>query len=377
MTSIKAAQDEYLCRLCREGMLYEVEAWIREGRSIIPGEGKACSLTISASRGFHSLVKLLLEQGQTQEAMDRALTAAAVGGNLEVVRLLLDRGANVATVPVRGVVSCPSPDVAHLLYSRGVDIETGYPLAHALTNESEEALSFFARYREVIPILQIQAAMALRHFVLHADERWITKLIRAGADPRMPAPRPYSGKNERALLSAQQDAAFRGSFRLLWRLSVRKSDDLQDLLELACWDVDPAKIWFLIQRGAKINDQPGGGSSILQRCLIALGHGNYYGLGLYHERAERAWNLAQELVAKGALWTPNRDDIRHVRIWLRYSDSSRCADVAELLVKNKAAPREAVIKLFGTQGMQEHLGSRMEEMRSLLGMRSKARHDVS
>ncbi len=357
-------------------MLYEVEVLIREGHRVVSEPGGDCPLTISAARGFHSLVKLLLEQGQTQEVLDRALTAAAVGGNLEVVRLLLDRGANVAIVPVRDVVSCPSPDVAHLLYSRGLDMETGHPLAHALTNESEEALAFFARYREAIPILQIQAAMALRHFVLHADERWITKLIRAGADPRMPVPKLYSGRNERALFSAQQDAAFRGSFRLLWRLGVRKTDDLQDLLELACWDVDPAKIWFLIQRGAKINDQPGGGSSILQRCLIALGDGNYYGLGLYHERAERAWSLAQELVAKGARWIPSRDDIRHVRMWLRYSDSSRCADVAELLITNNAAPMDVVAKLFGTPMIRKHLGWRLEKLRPLLGMRSSARHRV-
>lgn len=366
MNTLQADPNTELCRLCREGMLYEVEAWIREGRSIAPEPDGDGPLAVSASRGFHSLVKLLLDQGYTQEALDRALTAATIGGNLEVVRLLLEHGAKAAMVCARDVVSSPNPDVALLLYSRGVDMETGYPLAHALAYKSKEALALFARYRKEIPTLQIQAAMVLRHSVLNDDERWITQLIRAGANPRLPAPKLYPEKNERVMFSALHDAAVRGSFRLLWRLGVRKTDDFEELLELACWDIDPAKIRFLIQRGARINDQPGGGSSVLHQCLMALGDGNHYRLRSFHERAERAWDLAKELIAKGAQWMPDKDDIRHARMRLSYAAPDRCADAAELLIKNNAAPRESVAKLFGTPMMRKHLGHRIEELRGLL-----------
>ena len=132
-------------------------------------------------------------------------------------------------------------------------------------------------------------------------------------------------------------------------------------------DLDPAKIRFLIQRGAKINDQPGGGSSILDRCLSAQGGGNYYGLRSYHERADRAFALAEELIAGGARWLPSAEDVRHARLWLRHADSSRCVEVAKLLLKNDATPRDVVGKLFGTRAMRKRLGSSFEEIRALTG----------
>ena len=50
-----------LVRLCEGGRLYEVEAWIRAGRSLsISKEVRKTPLGVALSTGFHSLVELLL-----------------------------------------------------------------------------------------------------------------------------------------------------------------------------------------------------------------------------------------------------------------------------------------------------------------------------
>lgn len=52
---------KHLLRLCESGRLYEIEEWIRVGKSLrIPQELKKKPLGVALRTGFHSLIGLLL-----------------------------------------------------------------------------------------------------------------------------------------------------------------------------------------------------------------------------------------------------------------------------------------------------------------------------
>ena len=352
-----------LCRLCHEGMLFEVQEWIRTGGSVSRPSGRGrLPLVVAAGRGFHSLVALLLECEESCPDKDKALTAAASGGHLETIRLLIEHGADIGKVSAGDVVESAAPDTICFLYEQGVDFETGYPVAQALANKSEHALLLVKNCRGKIPAVAYQAAMALRHFVRDGDEQWVTKLKKAGASPRKRVWQLRPDKHERIEFSALQDAALIGSYRILWRLGVRKTDDLQGMLESACIFMDTAKIKFLISRGALINDQPSGGSTLLEHTLTTLAHGHYFRTPSARDQSDRAWKLANELVDMGARWIPDKSSMRNVRFWICKAEPGRTAAVAKLLLKNGCAPPETVRKLFSTPMIRRHAGDRLERV---------------
>lgn len=131
-------------RLCAEGMLFEVQALIQAGGLDLGRfAGDRHPLPIAAGRGFHSLVLVLLPLSGQAGVLDAALRAAARGGHLETVRLLLAHGASAGSVPPADAVRSPNPEVPALLAGRGLDLVAGHPLARALVGSSEEALALF------------------------------------------------------------------------------------------------------------------------------------------------------------------------------------------------------------------------------------------
>jgi hypothetical protein len=82
---LSAAEAKELIRFCETGRLYEVDPWIRAGRSLtVPGEVRKTPLSVAISTGFHSHVELLLRQdcvahpdGRTRELHHRRWTPEA------------------------------------------------------------------------------------------------------------------------------------------------------------------------------------------------------------------------------------------------------------------------------------------------------------
>jgi hypothetical protein len=201
--------------------------------------------------------------------------------------------------------------------------------------------------------------MALKHFVIKEDEWQATRVKRAGADARLRVPdlRPR-WKNYRWETSALYEAVRSGTYRMLLRMGVRKSDDISDLLDTACLRMNRAKMLHIFSRsGWPINDQADGGSSVLHRCLRKLGLGGYFHMLPATAEAEEAWSLAKELVRRGARWVPDRSMLRDVRYYLRFADRRRAVELARLLVEDKGASRETVAALFGTPMIRRWLGS--------------------
>lgn len=74
-------------------------------------EGYSNTLVWSASKGYADVVRLLLDRGADVNAHDMslggstALIAAAFAGHVEIARLLLEKGANVGATNIEGVTA--------------------------------------------------------------------------------------------------------------------------------------------------------------------------------------------------------------------------------------------------------------------------------
>src|SRR5450432_778434 len=95
LLSVDEAKD--LIRLCDAGQLYEVEAWIRGGRSLtVPSNIRKTPLAIAISNGFHSLVELLLRNEENREAKNDALRLALRLNRPALLELTLAHGAEIS-----------------------------------------------------------------------------------------------------------------------------------------------------------------------------------------------------------------------------------------------------------------------------------------
>src|SRR5262245_17335966 len=116
------------CRLCREGRLFEAEAWLRAGKpSQYEHKNVRCTpLGIAIDRNFHSLVEVLLRGGFKPEP--KHLWMAVRRGRIGIVELMLQGGGDLRWLDFRQVVYWPHPDLLRLLIQRGADTQTGYPI---------------------------------------------------------------------------------------------------------------------------------------------------------------------------------------------------------------------------------------------------------
>lgn len=352
--------------LCSEGMLFEVQELIQTGRcDLSQFTDVRHPLAIAAGRGFQSLVRTLLPLSVPEGIVDTALCEATKGGHLETAKLLLANGASAASVPAAIAVRSPNPKIPAILAERGLDLATGNPLAHALVARSHEALAFY-RHQKTAKSIRIQGAMALRQFVCEDDEQWVTLLRRAGACPRHAVPSLNEDGRRLSRLTAQQVAAMAGKHRMLRRLGVRKGDRLDELMEFARIRLEPQTVKFLLHRGHPLNDQPNGGSTLLNACLCHMGHVLYVSGMQFQTLAESAWKLAVELAQKGAKWRPDKSELRSTRAMLTWVAPTQLVQVAAMLLDNAAADLPSVKLLFGTAKMRQHLGGSWKEIQSLL-----------
>jgi ankyrin repeat protein len=99
-----------LMDLCKAGRLFDVQDRITDGKPInLPpppakGARKHCPLQVSINKGFHSLVQVLLESGAiVQDGSFNALALALGKRRLDLIKLLVDHGADVRSVDMAGV----------------------------------------------------------------------------------------------------------------------------------------------------------------------------------------------------------------------------------------------------------------------------------
>jgi hypothetical protein len=192
--SKKRAEDyddiKPLIDLCKAGRLFDVQAWIADGKPINPppvpakGARKKCPVQVAIDSGFHSLLQVLLERGAiVQDGSFNALDQALRNRRLDLIKLLVENGADVRSVDMACVFDTWDPAIMEYFIDQGADVETGYPLAGALCWKIRTALGVFIRHKDRFPSFHSQINMALRHHCKEGDLKWVSLLLWAGADP--------------------------------------------------------------------------------------------------------------------------------------------------------------------------------------------------
>src|SRR2546425_13037982 len=82
---LSSFEPKELIRLCESGRLYEVEAWLAAGRSlIVPKEVRKTPLRVAISTGFHSLRGASRSTRGARRAMRPALASPALSATRRI-----------------------------------------------------------------------------------------------------------------------------------------------------------------------------------------------------------------------------------------------------------------------------------------------------
>ena len=178
---LSVAEAKELFRLCEIGRLYEVDAWIRAGRSLtVLNEVRKTPLTVAMSTGFHSLVELLLRHEHSQELKNNALRQALFLNRPAFVELALAHGADISSIPFLDVLMTGNRALVASFLERGADPITDYLFARAFHQlRAKTTLGSYLDCRRNRPHLadelQCQADMALRQFCQEDNLKWVPR----------------------------------------------------------------------------------------------------------------------------------------------------------------------------------------------------------
>jgi hypothetical protein len=318
-TPLSHADGKELTRLCRTGRLYEVEAWIRNGRSLtVPREVRTRPLDVAIETGFHSLIELLLRHEESQLIKNDVLHQALLVDKPEVVELALSCGAEITSVPFLDVLLTADRGLVVSFIERGADPIADHPFARAFHQlRAKTIIGSYLDCRRIRPDLaeglQRQADMALRQFAQEGNLKWVSLLMWTGADPRSPGPTIDDADDLEWSTTALHEACGSGDVKVLTQLRPVRSDDLRGMLERAAERANSGALEHLLALGANPNDKPDGGSSALDACLRILGfeeldrveHGDF---AIYEESPQKpssGRSAIRVLLRHGAVWTPD------------------------------------------------------------------------
>jgi ankyrin repeat protein len=313
------ADASELIRLCRAGRLYEVEAWIRAGRSLtVPRGVRTTPLGVALDTGFHSLIELLLRHEESQQVKNGVLRNAVLLDNPAVVDLAIANGAEVTSVSFLDVLLTGDRALVASFLERGADAITDYPFARAFHQlRAKTTIGSYLDFPRSRPDLeegpQRQVDMALRQFAHEGNLKWVSLLIWAGADPRSRGPTVEDADDSEWSTTALHEASESGNVAVLKRLRPDRSDDLAGMIERAASRAHADMLEFLLGLGANPNDKPDRGSSALDACLRVLGwedlerveHGDFAVYEESSQKPSRGRSAIRALLRHGAVWTPD------------------------------------------------------------------------
>jgi ankyrin repeat protein len=325
---LSPADAASLIHLCESGRLYEVDAWIRSGKSlVVPASSRRTPLGVALATGFHSLIELLLQHEPRQEPKDHVLREAVDLNRPELIELAVRYGARAAHVPFINVLGTGDRDVVAYFLDRGADPLAGVPFAHAFyTLKAKSLLGAYLDCRRRRPdwheALQEQADIALRQFSHDGNLKWVSLMLWAGADPRSRGPRLEYIDDPDMVTTAFDEACGAGHLEVLKRLKPdRHVDDLSAMLTSAGFAAHHEVLAYLLDLGADPNAKPTGGSEALDACLRHLGWEDFDRvLGRYGPRYQSpaykvstARHAVRLLIERGAIWRPEPRTLGDVR----------------------------------------------------------------
>jgi hypothetical protein len=378
-----------LVELCKAGRLFEVQAWIAAGKPVNPPlpsskrEHSKSPLEIAIDRGFHSLVEVLLQGGAYFETEGYKCPISTVlrMRRFDMVKLLVEHGGTPQSVDMAEVFDTWDPEIMEYFIEKGADVETGRPLARALSNRIRTALRVFKRYKDRFPSFQEQANIALRHHCKEGNIKWVSLMLWAGADPYAPGTEDYSEKGgppPETRLSALGYAAVYGHLEVFDLKGVRlnvKHPSLQKVMSHA----DTAEGARIVQRlfamGMEPNDQENGGCSAIQSLLEHMS----WTFSLWSTREQKRGSIdtdearqkmkAIHILAKhGAKWAPqDKGEVDGARRSLLKLKPDYTVEFVWIMSKYKACTLDSIQQLLSpSSSIRPHVFDHSQRVDELL-----------
>lgn len=367
-----------LIAFIKDGRVFEALEWVKAGKPINPPPTppkcarKRSPLQYAISFGCHSMVQLLLEGGAEVEQNGRydALLAAVRCARFDFIKMLVEHGADVRLVDMHEVFWAWEPAIIDYFIEQGADVESNNPLAYALSRRIRTALGVYKRFHERIPDFKRQLDHALRYHCKEGNEKWVSLLLWAGADPYAggECDPEYSHVGDDDACAIEYAISFRHPEILRMKNMPHdlKRSKAFKCLESACEAKSAAYAECLLKLGYPVNDREDGTSSLIASIYSSVP--NYYthippgdGHGWIINRhvdasavAEKA-RILELILKRGARWRPvDKSEFQGMRKAMNKMDSGATFDFVRLLVKHRACERATLDELFRPESLRVH-----------------------
>lgn len=378
-----------LIKLCKAGNLFAVQEWIASGNPVnsppsVSGYRRKSPLQVAMESGFHSLVQVLLDAGaDINEPRYRPLEHALYERRLDFVKLLVDYGADIHSLPMSSVFETWKPDIIKWFIEQGADVETNNPLAYALCNRIKTALGIFKTYKDRFPGFQEQADIALRHHCAEGNLKWVSLMLWAGADPYAKGPEswhedPYLEDDQNALELAAAFEHF-DVFNLKKIQLDPTKPELQGVLLKACYADKSDFLQRLIKKGFNPGEYENSGTPLIQASLTSMSWHCDFALwdpwtktrrsnrNLDNEKSREKIKMIHLLAKHGAKWLPkDRLEIGDARRSLLKMSPDYTIEFIWIMSKYNACKREDVEELIRTSAIRDLIHSHLPRIYDLM-----------
>lgn len=382
------AEIQPLIELCRAGKLFEVQEWIAAGRVVnsplYPNHRarRRSPLEVAVERGFHSLVKVLLEGGAAIESTgyDGPVEKALDMRRLDVIQLFVEHGYDAKSVRMERVFATWDPKIMEYFIENGADAEDGNPLAWALCCRNRPALGIFKKYKDRFPTFQEQADIALRHQCKEGNMKWVSLLLWVGADPYKPGEEDYRAEPrdpEDGGLSALGFAALYEHFEVFGLKKIRLDPNYpvaHEVMRYIDCDAGFEVLRGLLEKGMNPNDEETSGCSAILNLLRRMGfnaslcrHDYFSERGADRQQCREKIKLIHLLAKHGARWIPK--DIREIneaRKSLVKLAPDYTVEFVWIMAKYQACLQYVIAQLLRTPTITKHVARFRERLAELM-----------
>jgi hypothetical protein len=359
--------DEFrkLIELVDHGKLFDLQAWISGGKAIQFDAVTGCRrylLERAVRVGFHSIVEVLLRSGGwSQEDLTHCLEFARDRSRYDISELLERFGARGKELDF--VTACEKLDfsTAERLLRAGFNPNKENDFARALSEvKAKPLIGFYKNHRAEFPVIDDQAAIALRIAVGRNDVRWAALLVWAGADPFRLAPdnleELFPFDSERCDWStAAADAVWRRDPRLLKVLRLNPTaEQAVALLDATGYkhNVELFKQLLTVIPREKLNHTKRDSCEALERLVGSRPAEDIFTRNPNEQANTEKLQCIELLLDAGARWNPPGEDLKSDRRSLLRHDAKYIVQVIRLLLYTpKATDASRVLELCRSQSV--------------------------
>ena len=370
---INALPDELrkLLNLVNQGKLFGLQEWITAGRPLQFDEvmGSRRYLLQEAIRtGFHSVVEVLLRAGGwSAEDLAHCLEFARERSRYDISELLEEFGARGKELDF--VTACEKLDLAtaERLLRAGFDPNKENDFASVLSEVKVKPLiGFYKNHRAEFPVLNDQAAIALRIAVGKNEVRWAALLVWAGADPFRLAPDnleeyfPFDPEKH-DWSTAAEDAVWRADPQMLKVLHLNPTpEQAVALLKATTYKHNVALFKMLLTNvpRERINHTERNSCEALEKFVGSWPDEHILTRVPNEQGNVEKLQCIELLLDAGARWNPPVEELKHDRRYLLRHDAAYIVQLIRLLLYTpNAADTSHVLELCRSQSLVDKISA--------------------